>query len=159
MTLAHKRLESSLNDNTNFTVIAELTGGPGYSFNPIVQFLGAHKDSGGSGIPAGFDFTGITLPQNPGGVANIIPAEVLSKLISDDLLGELDVIPHISCKDGNTDSLTSILVGYRERDVRSLLVLTGDKPAKSLRVFELESIGLLGLVKSLNQQKYIKSSA
>ena len=152
----HKRLREKLQANKKFIIIAELTGGPGYDFGPIEKFLSAYKQAGPSSIPAGFDFTGITLPQNPGGVANIDPSDVLA-VVHQDLLGDLDLIPHISCKDSNSDSLTSTLVGYRQRGVESVLALTGDKPITAQGVFEVESIGLLSKIRKLNNDALIKA--
>ena len=59
------------------SILAELTGGPGFSFDPIEKFLKAYKENAAA-IPAGFDFAAIALPQSPGGVANIEPASVIA---------------------------------------------------------------------------------
>ena len=151
-----KRLKDSLLKNPDFTVIAELSPGRGYSMDPIVEFLEAHKASGGDGIPEGFDFAGIALPQNPGGIANLDPTDVLAQLATTDLLDNLDFIPHMSCKDHNQSALNSVLVGYRQRGVQSILALTGDKPISAKGVFELESIGLLQLISKMNRTDMLK---
>jgi methylenetetrahydrofolate reductase (NADPH) len=148
-----KRLRDTLK-NKQFAVIAELTGGPGYNFAPVEKFLAAHQQKK-TFIPDGFHFVGITLPQNPGGVANIDPADVLATVESKKLLNDLDCIPHLSCKDSNTDHLTSNLVGYRQRGIQSILALTGDKPASAAGVFEVESVGLLSLISRLNHQSIL----
>lgn len=153
-----KRLKDSLADSSSFTVIAELTSGAGCSMEPIFAFLEAHKASGGSEIPDGFDFAGIALPQNPGGVSNLDPSDVLAQLAPTDLLDNLDFIPHMSCKDHNKAALNSALVGYRQRGVQSVLALTGDKPVSSKGVFELEAVGLLQLVSETNRNELLKGS-
>ena len=142
-------------NNGQFAVTAELTGSPGYNFSPIEKFLVAHQEKKAS-IPDGFNFVGITVPQNPGGVANIDPSDVLAVVETKNLLGGLDYIPHLSCKDNNTDSLTSTLVGYRQRSIESVLALTGDKPVSATGVFEVESVGLLSLMSHLNHQTMAK---
>ena len=155
-----KYLRDRLKQGGGFVIVAELTGGPGFSFGPIEGFLRARADavSGGSSpIPAAFDFAGICLPQNPGGVANIEPAGVIDFLQREDLLAGLDVVPHLSCKDLNGDALVSSLRGFEKRGVRSILALTGDKPVTAKGVFELEALGLLRLIGRINQQAYIKS--
>jgi methylenetetrahydrofolate reductase (NADPH) len=161
-----KRLKEKLQDKSGFVVVAELTGGPGFSFTPIEKFLAAYKTAGSSAIqngergriiPAGFDFLAITSPQNPGGVANIEPADVLTHIRLNDLLGELDFVPHVTCKDQNADAIVSSLVGFRKMGIESLLVLTGDKPAKAKGVFELDSLGLLQLIRDMNNQAYISA--
>ena len=144
------RLKNFL-DSKQFAVTAELTGGPGYNFAPFEHFLAEHKEKKSS-IPQGFHFLGITVPQNPGGVANIDPSDVLAVIQEKNagLLDDLDYIPHLSCKDSNTDGLMSTLVGYRRRGVESVLALTGDKPVTAQGVFEVESVGLLSLISKLN---------
>ncbi|RKY11446.1 MAG: hypothetical protein DRP52_05930, partial [Planctomycetota bacterium] len=131
-------------------------GSPGYNFSPIEKFLSAHQEKKAA-IPGGFSFVGITVPQNPGGVANIDPSDVLAVIEKKNLLDDLDYIPHLSCKDNNVDSLTSTLVGYRQRHIESVLALTGDKPITSQGVFEVESIGLLSLIGKLNHQSITKA--
>ena len=150
-----KRLKDSLNNAATFTVIAELTSGRGYSMAPIVKFLEAHEASGGSTIPEGFDFAGIALPQNPGGVSNLDPTDVLAQLAADDLLDDLDYIPHMSCKDHNQAALHSMLVGYKQRGIQSILALTGDKPVSAKGVFELDAIGLLQLISKMNRKEML----
>ena len=139
-----------------FAVTAELTGGPGYSIEPFVKFLQKWQASDKT-LPAGYHFAGITFPQNPGGVANLDPTDALAVMEAKGLLDGLDYIPHLSCKDINTDGLISTLVGYRARGVESILALTGDKPAMAEGVFEVESVGLLALVQKLNQAEILKA--
>jgi methylenetetrahydrofolate reductase (NADPH) len=150
-----KRLQDSLDKRAAFTVIAELTSGNGCSMDPIVAFLEAHHASGGRAIPSGFDFAGIALPQNPGGIPNLDPTDVLAQLAPTRLLDGLDCIPHMSCKDHNAAALQSILVGYRQRGVNSLLALTGDKPVSAKGVFELEAVGLLQLISRMNHKEML----
>lgn len=115
------RLSEALKDKSKFVVVTELTGGPDFSVGPIEKFLKAYKEAGSAAIPAAFNFVGITSPQNPGGVANIEPADVLGNLKSKDLLGELCFIPHISCKDQNSNSLISSLAGLRKAGMAAFL--------------------------------------
>ena len=150
-----KRLKDYLK-NKQFIVLAELTGGPGYDFAPFEKFLKGYQEKK-ENVPVGFSFAGITVPQNPGGVANIDPTDALAVIEQKNLLGELDYIPHLSCKDNNTDSLISSLVGYRQRGVEAILALTGDKPASAQGVFEVESVGLLSLMKNMNNQVIMKA--
>ena len=152
-----KKLREKLKEKSRLVVFAELTGGPGFNFGPIEKFLRDYKAAGNSIIPEGFDFVAVTCPQNPSGVANIKPADVLSYVKLNDLLGELDFIPHISCKDDNADGIISSLVGYRNAGVESIMVMTGDKPTKAKGVFELDSIGVLQLVRDMNNESYIKA--
>ena len=157
-TMEHNSLGRKLRQGSGLLVLAELVGGPGFSFAPIERFLqayqGAAKD-GGAVLPEGFDFAAITLPQNPGGVANLEPAAIVSILEANHLLDGLDVVPHISCKDANADAIVSSLVGFRKAGVTSVLALTGDKPVAAKGVFELESLGLLRLIRKMNHDAYL----
>ncbi|UCC99961.1 MAG: methylenetetrahydrofolate reductase C-terminal domain-containing protein [Phycisphaerales bacterium] len=151
------RLKAKLADKSNFVVCVELTGGPGYNYAPIEKFLQAYKEAGSPAMPKGFDFACITLPQNPGGLANIQPADVISHLMAKDLLGELDVMPHVTCKDHNGYGIVSLLVGHRHAGVETVLAMTGDKPVGAKGVFELDAVGLLSLIRSMNNESYIKA--
>jgi methylenetetrahydrofolate reductase (NADPH) len=152
-----KKLRERLESKSGFVVVAELASGPNFDFGPIAKFLSAYKKAGPESIPAGFDFAGITLPQNPGGVANIDPGHVIDRLNAEELLGDLDCMPHISCKDQNANSLVSSLVGLRDSGIESVLILTGDKPISATSVFDVDSIGLLQVVRDMNNEGYIKA--
>ena len=152
-----KRLRDVLTDRTRFAVLAELTGGPGFSTAPVERFLSAANQDHAQRIGAEFDFVGITLPQSPGGTANIEPADVLATLKTQQLLDHLDVMPHITCKDHNSNALHSALIGYRSHGVESVLALTGDKPASAKGVFELEAVGLLDMIQHINRQALLKA--
>ncbi|MBN2316159.1 MAG: methylenetetrahydrofolate reductase C-terminal domain-containing protein [Sedimentisphaerales bacterium] len=151
------KLRRKLADKTDFVVCVELTGGPGFSYGPIEAFLRAYQEAGSSVLPKGFDFACVTLPQNPGGLANIQPADVISEMTSKGLLDGLDVMPHVTCKDHNAYGITSLLLGHRHAGVETVLLMTGDKPVGAKGVFELDSIGLLRRVRSMNNESYIKA--
>ncbi len=153
-----KRLTTSLDQRSDFVVVAELAAGPGFNFSPVEKFLKAYQEMDPSSMPQGFDFVGVTAPQNPGGVANLEPADVLARVKTAGLLGDLDFIPHISCKDENVAAITSSLVGFRAQGIESVLALTGDKPVGSKRVFEVESVGLLQLIRKMNYAAYLKAA-
>ncbi|MBN1509606.1 MAG: methylenetetrahydrofolate reductase C-terminal domain-containing protein [Sedimentisphaerales bacterium] len=158
--MARTSLRDRLKEPSGFVVVAELTGGPGFGFEPIEKFLEAYRQAapGGEGvIPAGFEFAGIALPQSPGGVANIEPGSIIGVLQAKGLLAGLDVVPHVTCKDMNADAIVSSLMSLRKMGVRNVLALTGDKPVKAQGVFELESLGLLRLIKRINQDAYAQA--
>ncbi len=152
-----KRLSSRIKDKSDFVVLAELTGAPGFNFGPIEGFLRAYQESGVKAVPEGFDFAGIALPQNPGGAANIEPAAVIRHLMANALLGDLDVVPHVTCKDSNADAIASSLAGLRSAGIETILALTGDKPVSAQGVFELEALGLLEFIRRMNHESYIRA--
>ncbi len=152
-----KRLSEKLKNRQSFVVLAELAAGPGFNFTPIEKFLQDYNKTDDSAIPSGFDFVAITSPQNPSGVANIEPSEVLRQLQKKDLLCGLDFVPHITCKDQNSISILSSLMGFKNAGAQSVLALTGDKPTTAKKIFELDSPNLLRLIRYTNNQQYIKS--
>ena len=155
--MEQNKFQEELRRKSSFLVCVELTGGPGFNYGPIEKFLMSHKSAAGSNIPDEFNFVGVTLPQNPGGVANLRPSDVINSLVSKDLLGELSVVPHVTCKDNNTDGIISLLAGYRNTAIKNVLLITGDKPVSAKGVFELDSMGLLQLVRGINNESYIKA--
>ena len=155
--MARVSLRDKLRERAKLLVLAELTGGPGFNLDPIEKFLQARQEKAGA-IPAQFDLAAITLPQSPGGVANIEPASVISRMQAKGLLAGLDVVPHLTCKDMNADAIVSSLMSFKSSGVESLLVLTGDKPVKAAGVFELESLGLLRLIRRINRDAYIQAN-
>ena len=118
--MVRKSLGQKLRERSRFVVLAELTSGPGFSFRPIEGFLKAYQDASQGGqavLPEGFDFAAIALPQNPGGVANIEPADVISFLNANHLLDGLDVVPHLTCKDTNSDAIVSALTSLKKTGI------------------------------------------
>ena len=167
--MAYNNLKRKLAAKHGFIIYVELTGGPSFNFGPIDRFFSAYKEAdilvipdsfdfvGKSIIPEDFDFLGITLQQNTGGWANIKPADVFNQLKLMDLLVDLDVMPHVSCKDHNTFGIVSILAGYRNVGIESILVMTGDKPVEAKGVFEMDSIGLQNLIGDMNKESYLRA--
>ncbi|MBN2589437.1 MAG: methylenetetrahydrofolate reductase C-terminal domain-containing protein [Sedimentisphaerales bacterium] len=156
--IQRKKFKNIIKDKSEFVVILELTSGPGFNYAPIDGFLESYQKSKPDFKSQGFDFVGITSTDNSGGTPNCEPINVLNHITSKDLLGDLDFIPHISCKDKNSDALISYLAGLKAANTESLLVVTGDKPVNGKGVFELESINLLQLIKKINTDDYLKSS-
>jgi methylenetetrahydrofolate reductase (NADPH) len=156
--MQQKRLRDALKSKSGFVVIVELTSGPNFNFAPIEKFLEGHKKAGLSSVPDGFNFVAITSTDNSGGTPNLRPADILAHVRELDLLGDSDFIPHISCKDENADALVSSLAGLKAAGVESLLVITGDKPVKGKRVFELEAVGFLHMIKKMNARAYLKAT-
>ena len=68
-----KRLSSSLAKDSNFVVVGELAAGPRFNFAPIERFLTGVKDADPDAVPKGYDFAGVLVPQNPGGVSGSAP--------------------------------------------------------------------------------------
>ncbi|HSV26617.1 MAG TPA: methylenetetrahydrofolate reductase C-terminal domain-containing protein, partial [Sedimentisphaerales bacterium] len=154
-----KSFRKCLVSGTGFPVIAEMAAGPNFSLAPIKRFLQAFAVAGDSALPKGYNLVAITSPQNPSGTPSVQPRDVLVHLRQTDMLGDLDFIPHITCKDQNADSLLSDLAGYRHAGVETLFAFTGDKPVSGKGVFELDSLGLLSLIQKVNNRVLLDASA
>jgi 5,10-methylenetetrahydrofolate reductase len=154
-----KSFKTSLVARPAFPLMAEMAAGPNFSLKPIEGFLRGAAEAGDSALPQGYELVGITSPQNPSGVPTIQPGDVYAHLQKENLLGSLDFIPHITCKDQNADSLLSALVGYRQAGIESVLAFTGDKPLTTKEVFELDSLGLLNLIQRVNNKVLLEAAA
>jgi len=154
--MSQKKLKDSLEDKQKFTVVVELTSGPRFRLSPVTKFLEGYRNKT-KPLPDGFDLTAVTLTQNPGGTPSIQPDDIIAKARAEDLLGDLDVVPHLACKDQNADSLACSLDCYKKMSVESILALTGDKPLKAKGVFELDSLGLLDMIRRTNRQTILTS--
>ncbi|MFC1781889.1 hypothetical protein ACFLZ8_06480 [Planctomycetota bacterium] len=121
--MGYGRLEEKLKDKKSFIVYAELTGGPGFKYDPILKFLKAYSDTDRPTIPSVFNFFGIILPQNPDRIANIQQSDIIEKLRAENLLGEQDVILNITCKDYNAYGIKNQLAGYRNNDIQSVIAI------------------------------------
>ena len=157
--MQRKSLSRSLADGSKFVVLAELTGGPNFNPAPIDHFLKDFADAPAKSIPDAFDLVGITCTDNSGGTPNLEPACIHAHLTEKGLLGDLDFIPHLSSKDRNADAIRSMLNSFRLMSSDSLLIITGDKPINGKRVFEIEAVGLLQMIKELNASEYLKVKA
>jgi len=139
-----------------FLVLAELVPLAGHRLENIERFLEAcarKKDR----LPPGFRLAGITLPQSPNGTASLSPADIHSALERKFLWGDLDVIPHVSAKDHNSEAVRTYLLGLHKLGLETVLAVTGDKPAAGKGVFEVDSVGLIRLIQELNFDAYAEA--
>ena len=154
-----KRLRDALQDQSSFDVTVELASGPNFDFSPLQKFLSGFRKDEGASVPNEFNLVAITATDNSGGTPNIETSDMYRRMTDGDLLGHLDYIPHISCKDRNIDMIESTLAAYKAAGIESMLVITGDKSIKSKSVFEHESVTFLQMIKEMNAQAYARASA
>jgi len=101
-------------------------------------------------LEAGAD--AINLAENPLSrvrMGNIALAELIQREVG------IEVIVHITCRDRNLIGLQSDLMGASLLGIRSILAVTGDpasmgEQSGASSVFDLNSIGLIGLLRDLN---------
>ena len=140
-----------------FLVMAELVPLPGHDLSNFEKFLLAY-DEKRSAWPKNVVLAGITIPQSPNGVASISPADVFSLLQAKNLWADLEVIPHVTAKDQNTQAIKTYLVGLQKLGLESVLALTGDKPGTAKGVFEVDSPGLIELIKEMNYESFNRAA-
>ena len=71
----------------------------------------------------------------------------------------LPVLPHLCCRDRNVNSLRSTLLAAHSEGIRQILAITGDAIPESDQgfvkpVFNLNSVGLLQLIRQMNQETF-----
>lgn len=104
---------------------------------------------------AGFDC--VNVPDGPRASARL-SAPVMCELIQQQ--AGIETVLHFTCRDRNILSLQSDLLGAHAAGVRNLLCITGDPPRagtgmslypNATPVFDVDSIGLVGIASRLNQ--------
>ncbi len=98
----------------------------------------------------GIVFTGVSLTQNPGGNLSYDHQGSLAILRQEGFPESLEVCPHITGKDMNVDAVHSLLIALSEWGITHILALTGDISDTSQGVFEIDSLGLLQMVRQIN---------
>ncbi|MBN2206009.1 MAG: methylenetetrahydrofolate reductase C-terminal domain-containing protein, partial [Candidatus Aminicenantes bacterium] len=132
-----------------FLVVAELVPGPGHDLRPIEDFLESYERGNGF-FPDDVRLAAVALPQSPGGVASLSPADIVAAVDAGRGWAGLDILAHVSAKDHNAEALRAYLAGLERLGVESVLAVTGDQPAAGRGVFDLDAIGLLRLVQDVN---------
>ncbi len=72
---------------------------------------------------------------------------------------DLDVIPHLTCRDRNTNATKALLLGAHAEGIRNVLLITGDPIPSAQRdevkqVYQFNSRKLMGYVSSLNEEMF-----
>jgi len=154
--MTRKSLKILANFRQDFLVLAEFVPLPGQKLTNFEAFLRAYAEKKAQ-FPAGVELAGVTIPQSPSGAPSLSPADIYAALDKQSLWGDLDVIPHVTCKDHSVAGIRTYLMGLQKLGIESVLALTGDKPAESQGVFEIDSVGLIGLIKEMNAESFEKA--
>lgn len=101
----------------------------------------------------GFGIAGISITQNPAGRISYETGAAVGRLLGKGFPSELELIPHVTGKDMNVDAVRGLLRSLLEAGVTTLLALTGDKPISARGVFEVDSLGILDLVRQTNVER------
>lgn len=133
-----------------FTIVCEFTP---HSADDV-----RHVAEVAKGLPAlnekyaaqGIEFAGISLTQNPGGNLSYDHLGAIGILRREGFPESLEICPHVTGKDMNIDGVRSLLLALAGAGVGHVLALTGDLSALAQGVFELDSLGVLELVREVN---------
>ena len=139
-----------------FIVVAEYVPLPGHRLTNFETFLKGYAQKRDQ-VPPDVVVGAMTIPQSPSGKASMSPTDIFALLDKKDLWGDLDVLPHVTTKDMNLDGIETYLLGLRKMGIESVLALTGDKPAESKGVFEVDSVGLIQFIRQMNETAFEKA--
>jgi homocysteine S-methyltransferase len=95
----------------------------------------------------------VNVPDGPRALSRM-GAQHLSLLIQQKV--GIETLLHYTCRDRNLLSMMSDMLGLEATGLRNLLIITGDPPKMgdypdATAVFDVDSIGLVNMVQSLNQ--------
>ena len=142
---------------------AKLASGQFVVFAEILPPRGidASKEIAGAKLcrDAGFDC--INVPDGPRASARL-SAQITCQLIQQN--AGIEAVLHFCCRDRNTLSMQSELLGAHAAGIRNLLCITGDPPRMgsypdATAVFDVDSIGLTNIVNNLNHGLDLGGSA
>lgn len=98
----------------------------------------------------------ISIPDSPSGRTRADSAMMGMKIHEET---NLNVIPHICCRDKNIIAHRSYLLGAYLNGIRNFLVITGDPVPTMMRqsvksVFNFDSVGLMKLIREMNEEYF-----
>jgi homocysteine S-methyltransferase len=128
-----------------WVVSAQLDPPLGANLNGLIEIASELRASGKVGF--------VDLNDNAGARAGMHP--IIAAAAIERACG-IETVPHLTTRDMTVMGLESVLFGAHAVGVRNVLVLTGDPPGigdhpDSRGVFELDSVGLTGLITGLNR--------
>jgi homocysteine S-methyltransferase len=126
-----------------FVTMVEIVSPRGYS---------AQKEVGGAAMLAGQGVHIINVPDSPRASARM-SAQALCLHMQRD--AGIETLLHYTCRDRNVLSMQSDLLGAASLGLKNILCVTGDPPKlgnypDATAVFDVDSIGLVNLVRNLN---------
>lgn len=142
------KFSQRLQDKETFNILVEFTCPAGQPPRKLLSFLAAYEEDRPTWD--GLDITAVTVTQNPSGVVTASPTDVIAHVKLAGGLHGLDYVPHVSAKGMNQAEVETVLKGLLSYGVEDCFVITGDKPATGMPVFELDSINVLQMIQRMN---------
>ncbi len=99
----------------------------------------------------------VTFPDSPSGrtrVDSVLMAEKVKRETN------LNVMPHICCRDKNAIAMRSLLMGAQINNIHNMLIITGDPIPVVVRqtikgVFNFDAVGLMKIIKDMNEEIFM----
>jgi len=134
---------------------AKLAAGHFVAFVEILPPRGvdASKEIEGARLCRAAGIDCINVPDGPRASARL-SAQITCQLIQQQ--AGIEAVLHVCCRDRNTLSIQSELLGAHAAGIRNLICITGDPPRMgtypdATAVFDVDSIGLTNIANNLNQ--------
>lgn len=138
--------ESKLNNN-EFVVAIELSAPVDTNISKLIEGAKICKDN---------NIDLVTVPDSPMSKVKADSTIIAAKIKRE--IG-IEAMPHICCRDKNTNAIRSTLIGSHIEDIRNILAITGDPVSDASKVetksvFNLNSFRLIELIKDMNEEVF-----
>lgn len=134
-------------DNNEFVVAIELSAPVDTNISKLIEGAKICKDN---------NIDLVTVPDSPMSKVKADSAIISAKIKRE--IG-IEAMPHICCRDKNTNAIRSTLIGSHIEDIRNILAITGDPVSDASKVetksvFNLNSFRLIELIKDMNEEVF-----
>ena len=132
-------------DNNEFVIAVELSAPIDTNIDKLFDGAKVCKDNG-------IDL--VTIPDSPMSKVRADSTIIASKIKRE--IG-IETMPHLCCRDKNTNAIRSSLIGSHIENIRNVLAITGDpisdaNKVETRSVFNLNSFRLIELIKDMNHE-------
>lgn len=132
-------------NNNEFVIAIELSAPIDTDISKLIHGAQTCKDNG-------IDL--VTIPDSPMSKVRADSTVIASKIKRE--IG-IEAMPHICCRDKNTNAIRSSLIGTHIEDIRNVLAITGDpisdaSKVETKSVFNLNSFRLIELINDMNHE-------
>ncbi|AWK51905.1 bifunctional homocysteine S-methyltransferase/methylenetetrahydrofolate reductase [Clostridium beijerinckii] len=132
-------------DNNEFVVAIELSAPIDTDISKLINGAKVCKEN---------NIDLVTIPDSPMSKVRADSTIIASKIKRE--IG-IDAMPHICCRDKNTNAIRSSLIGSHIEDIRNVLAITGDPISDASKietksVFNLNSFRLMELIEDMNSE-------
>ena len=138
-------------DNNEFVVAIELSAPIDTDFSKLITGAKICKEN---------NIDLVTVPDSPMSKVRADSTIIACKIKRE--IG-IEAMPHICCRDKNTNAIRSSLIGSHIEDIRNVLAITGDpisdaSKVETKSVFNLNSFRLMELIEDMNAEVFKKDN-